>query len=66
MPSNLTLDNHLVAEAIKLGNFKSKKEAITQALREYIQRHKQAQLLQLFGTIEYAADYDYHQGRKSR
>jgi Arc/MetJ family transcription regulator len=63
MATNLALDDNLIAEVVKLGNFKSKKAAVTQALQEYIQRHKQAQILQLFGTIDYDEDYDYKQGR---
>lgn len=63
MATNLELDDNLIAEVVKLGNFKSKKAAVTQALQEYIQRHKQAQILQLFGTIDYDEDYDYKQGR---
>ncbi|MDX9988436.1 type II toxin-antitoxin system VapB family antitoxin [Thiothrix unzii] len=63
MATNLALDDTLIAEVVKLGNFKSKKAAVTQALQEYIQRHKQAQILQLFGTIDYDEDYDYKQGR---
>lgn len=65
MATNLALDDNLIAEVVKLGNFKSKKAAVTQALQEYIQRHKQAQILQLFGTIDYDEDYDYKQ-RRSR
>ena len=63
MATNLALDDNLIAEVVKLGNFKSKKAAVTQALQEYIQRHRQAQILQLFGTIDYDEDYDYKQGR---
>ncbi len=63
MATNLALDDTLIAEVVKLGNFKSKKAAVTQALQEYIQRHRQAQILQLFGTIDYDEDYDYKQGR---
>ncbi|WP_287602645.1 type II toxin-antitoxin system VapB family antitoxin [Thiothrix sp.] len=63
MATNLALDDTLIAEVVKLGNFKSKKAAVTQALQEYIQRHKQAQILQLFGTIDYDEDYNYKQGR---
>jgi len=63
MATNLALDDSLIEEAVKLGKFKSKKAAVTQALQEYIQRHKQAEILELFGTIDYDEDYDYKQGR---
>ena len=63
MATNLALDDNLIEEVVKLGGFKSKKAAVTQALQEYIQRHKQAEILQLFGTIDYDADYDHRRGR---
>lgn len=63
MATNLALDDKLIEEVVKLGGFKSKKAAVTQALQEYIQRHKQAEILQLFGTIDYDADYDHRRGR---
>lgn len=34
-----------------IGGFKSKKEAINQALREFIQRHKQRELVGLSGKF---------------
>jgi len=56
MPTNLALDDRLIKEAQKLGRHRTKKEAVTTALSEYIQRRKQRRILSLFGTI----DYDKH------
>ncbi len=39
-----------------IGGFKSKKEAINQALREFIQRHKQRELVGLSGKFPADAD----------
>lgn len=66
MPSNLNFDSHLLEEALKLGNFKYKKDAVNAALREYIDRHKQMQIKDIFGSISYDSDYDYKKGRKKR
>ncbi len=63
MATNLALDDKLIEEAVNLGGFKTKKAAVTQALQEYIQRHKQVEILQLFGSIDYDEDYHYRQGR---
>ncbi len=63
MATNLALDDKLIEETVELGGFKTKKAAVTQALQEYIQRHKQAQIVQLFGTIDYDEDYNHRQGR---
>jgi Arc/MetJ family transcription regulator len=36
MPTNLALDDALIDEARRIGNHKTKKEAVTAALDEYI------------------------------
>ncbi len=59
MPTNLAIDDRLITEAQKLGRHRTKKAAVTAALDEYIQRRKQQDILPLFGTIAYNADYDY-------
>jgi hypothetical protein len=41
MPTNLTVDGRLVEKARKVGGHKTKKEAVSVALEEYIQHHKQ-------------------------
>ncbi|MCB9090153.1 MAG: type II toxin-antitoxin system VapB family antitoxin [Calditrichae bacterium] len=64
MPTNLALDDQLIEEARVIGNHKTKKAAVTEALLEYIQRRKQMQILNLFGKIDYDPDYDYKKQRK--
>ena len=59
MATNLALDDELINEAKRLGAHKTKRETVTVALREYVQRRRQARLLDLFGTIPYDQDYDY-------
>ena len=66
MPTNLALDDKLIQKVVKLGDFKSKKEAVNTALAEYVQRHSQASLIELFGTIDYDDDYDYKKLRARR
>jgi Arc/MetJ family transcription regulator len=66
MPTNLAIDDRLIAEAQKLGHHRTKKEAVTVALDEYIRRHKQQQILSLFGSIEYNEAYDYKRERRKR
>lgn len=63
MATNLALDDALIQEVVKLGGFQTKKAAVTQALLEYVQRHKQAEIIKLFGTVDYDDDYDYKAGR---
>ena len=66
MATNLDLDVRLVEEAKSLGGHRTKKEAVNQALREYIARRKRRQLLDLFGKLDWDPDYDYKARRKTR
>lgn len=63
MPTNLAIDDHLITEAQKLGRHRTKKDAVTAALDEYIRRRKQQDILPLFGTIDYDSNYDYKKER---
>ena len=58
MATNLAIDDKLIDEARQIGNHRTKKEAVTAALDEYIRRRKQLKILDLFGTIDYDPDYD--------
>jgi hypothetical protein len=64
MPTNLALDDKLIAEALRIGHHSTKKAAVTAALQEYIQRRKQMEILKLFGTIDYDPAYDYKKVRQ--
>lgn len=64
MPTNLAIDNTLLSLAQKVGGLKTKKETVNTALKEFIQRRNQEELIKLFGTIEYDPSYDYKQLRK--
>jgi len=66
MPTNLAIEDDLIIEAKKIGNHKTKKSAVTEALKEYIQRRKQNELKKIFGRVEIDKDYDYKASRKRR
>ena len=66
MASNLDIDDELLEEALRVGGHRTKKATVTEALQEYIQRHKQVEVLNLLGTIEYYADYVPKKHRKKR
>jgi Arc/MetJ family transcription regulator len=66
MPTNLAIDDRLIAEAQKLGQHRTKKEAVTAALDEYIRRRKQLDVLAMFGKIDYDENYDYKRERRSK
>jgi hypothetical protein len=64
MPTNLAIDDQLIDEARRVGNHKTKKEAVTTALKEYIDHRKQLEILKLFGTIDYDPTFDYKKMRQ--
>ena len=64
MPTNLAIDDRLIAEARSIGGHKTKKEAVTAALEEYIKRRKQHGILDLVDQIAYDATYDYKVARR--
>jgi len=66
MPSNLAIDDRLLAEAQKIGQHRTKRETVTAALAEYIARRKQRALLTLFGKIKYEPGYDYKRERRAK
>lgn len=64
MATNLALDDALIEEAVRVGKHPSKKAAVTRALEEYVRRHRQQEILELFGTVDYDPDYDYKAQRR--
>lgn len=59
MATNLAIDDKLLTEAQKISGLKTKKDTVNTALKEFILKRKQEEILPLFGTIEYDEDYDY-------
>ncbi len=59
MPTNLALDDTLIEEARRAGGHKTKREAVTAALAEYVKRRKQIRILKAFGSVDFDPSYDY-------
>ena len=66
MATNLALDDKLILEAQRAGKHKTKKEAVTAALAEYVRRRRQLRLLDAFGTFDFDPGYDYKAERRGR
>src|SRR5512145_1842132 len=43
---------------------RTKKDTVNEALREYIQRRRQAKVVELFGKIDFDSSYDYKKQRR--
>jgi hypothetical protein len=61
--TNLAIDDELVCAAKELGNHKTKKEAVTAALDEYVRRRRLEEFWKLAGTVEYFDDCDIKEER---
>jgi hypothetical protein len=66
MATNLAISDQLISEAKKLGQHRTKKDAVNAALDEYVRRRKQQKIVSLFGTIDYDESYDYKRERKRK
>lgn len=64
MATNIELNEKLLSKAMSLGGIRTKKEAVNEALTEYVQRREQLKIIELFGTVEYDKSFDYKKQRK--
>jgi len=64
MATNLAIDDALIEEAKRAGGHRTKKEAVTAALAEYIRSLKQLHILELFGTVDYDPRYKHKAERR--
>lgn len=55
---NLSLDDSLIEEAVRVGNHGTNEEAVTAALLEYVQARRRREILELVGRVDYYDDYD--------
>ena len=63
MATNLAIDDKLLNEALEISGLKTKKDTVNLALKEFVDRHKQLEILNIFGKMDPDPDYDYKRGR---
>jgi hypothetical protein len=63
MATNLAIDDTLLNEALEISGLKTKKDTVNLALKEFVDRHKQLEILSIFGKMDPDPDYDYKKGR---
>lgn len=66
MATNLALDDKLVNQAQKLGHHPTKREAVNEALREYVARRKRSEMLKLFHKLDWDNKYNHKAERRKR
>src|SRR6266567_6075056 len=59
MPTNLQINNRLLGKAQKVGGFRTKKDTVNHALSEFVRRRQQKDIAGLFGTVDFAPDFDH-------
>lgn len=64
MTTNIDLNQKLIEQAMQISGHRTKKAVVNQALEEFVRRHEQQGILDLFGEVEYETDYDYKTHRK--
>ena len=66
MATNLAIDPELIERALSVSGEKTKKAAVTKALREFIARREQRRLIDLFGKVDWDTGYDYKAERSRK
>ena len=66
MATNLAIDDEILVMAQSIAGIKTKKDTVNLALKEFIQRRKQEEIISLFGKIKYEDDYDFKKMRNRK
>ena len=64
MATNLDLDDKLIEAARRLGGHRTKRDAVTRALEEYVQWLRQQAIINEFGKIDYDPKFDHKKQRR--
>jgi Arc/MetJ family transcription regulator len=66
MATNLSLDAGLLERTLRVSGEKTKKAAVTKALKEFVARHEQPRIAKLFGKLQWDPSYDYKKDRSRK
>jgi len=58
MKMHVDIDDHLLADAMRFGLWRTKKDAVNEALAVYVRSIKRRQLLEIKGKIAWHGDLD--------
>ena len=63
MATNLAIDPNLLRKALEISGLKTKKDTVNMALKEFINRRKQLEILKIFGKMNPDSNYNYKEER---
>jgi Arc/MetJ family transcription regulator len=66
MATNLAIDDKILQRALRVGGLRTKKETVTRALEEFVQRRQQRRILRALGTIQFRKGWNYKADRRGR
>jgi Arc/MetJ family transcription regulator len=66
MATNLAIDDQLLEQAQRIGRLRTKKETVTRALEEFIERRRQRRVLRAIGSFRFRADWNHKRDRQGR
>lgn len=65
MRTNIVLDDRVIKQAMRVAGVKTMREAVDRALRDFVARGKQRDILDLIGQDLIARDYDVRAARRA-
>ena len=66
MRTNIDIDEEIMKQAFSLSDFKTKKEIVEHALKEFVRNRTRKNLADLRGKITFADGYDYKVTREAQ
>ena len=66
MVPDLDIEPELLDRALALSGARTREEAVTLALQEFIERRQRATVVESFGTLDWDEGYDHRADRHSR
>jgi Arc/MetJ family transcription regulator len=65
MRTNIEINDETMKEALLVSGFRTKREVVEQALKEFIHSRSRKNLADIRGTIRFSDGYDYKAARKN-
>lgn len=64
MATNLNIPDTLMAEALRIGGLKTKRDTVIEALKEFVAYRRRVEVLKYKGKFDFDPTYDYKAERR--